>query len=262
MNVNICPECGKEVSDDAKVCVYCGKSFGDGSDNNFEFDKIKDDSSILSEDTNVENNSLYKKNKTKPIKKTKLIISISGILIILVVISVSIIVIKNKEAQAYEELLMRERADYINKLNTLQSNMLTGAAEAEEMCNLIGKVWYNSIYEERDTETDKYCLIGSYFNDFNTSLEFLFQDDEIIVKLSAIESSQTLVDKDIKDLGTALAGLENCYHDILDLYESFNTLTNLAISPEGNYNSYTSSVRSSANDFLKLNKRLEAQLPN
>lgn len=37
--------------------------------------------------------------------------------------------------------------------------MLDGAAKAENAGNLIKSVWYNAIYEERDTETDKYTSV-------------------------------------------------------------------------------------------------------
>lgn len=47
--------------------------------------------------------------------------------------------------------------------------MLDSVVKAENVDNLIKSVWYNMIYKERDSETDKYTMEnGKFVEDFNT----------------------------------------------------------------------------------------------
>lgn len=43
--------------------------------------------------------------------------------------------------------------------------MIDGAAKAENAGNLIKSVWYNAIFEERNSETDKYTVKNGKFVD-------------------------------------------------------------------------------------------------
>ena len=57
--------------------------------------------------------------------------------------------------------------------------MIMGAIKAEDSGNLIHDVWYNTIYKESDSKTDKYTKTNHSFNeDFNTSLTALMSDDD------------------------------------------------------------------------------------
>ena len=46
-----------------------------------------------------------------------------------------------------------DRAAYIASLNELRAQTIRGGSVAEKMCNLTKQVWYNTIYEERDSMT-------------------------------------------------------------------------------------------------------------
>lgn len=48
-----------------------------------------------------------------------------------------------------------QEKEYYSNMEYVSYTMLDGAAKAENVGNLIKSVWYNAIYEERDTETDK-----------------------------------------------------------------------------------------------------------
>ncbi len=80
--------------------------------------------------------------------------------------------------------------------------MLNGGSEAESLLNLTAKVWYNSIFEERDPETDKYTMNNGYsFNDdFNASLYALFLDPSTLATISKIEENQASVETMMKVL--------------------------------------------------------------
>ena len=66
--------------------------------------------------------------------------------------------------------------------------MLDGAIKAENAGNLIKSVWYNTIYEKRDTETDKYTMKNCKFvDDFKDVLSNLFADDNFVNSISEID---------------------------------------------------------------------------
>ena len=53
-------------------------------------------------------------------------------------------------------------------METVSFTMIDGAAKAENAGNLIKNVWYNAIYEERNSETDQYTMKnGKFVDDFN-----------------------------------------------------------------------------------------------
>ena len=47
---------------------------------------------------------------------------------------------------------------FYSNMETVSFTMLDGATKAEDAGNLIKSVWYNAIFEERNSETDKYTM--------------------------------------------------------------------------------------------------------
>ena len=73
--------------------------------------------------------------------------------------------VRQQQLQARTQQLAEE---YAANMEAASQTMLLGAIDAENTGNLIKSVWYNSIYEERDSETDKYTRPNGYFvSDFN-----------------------------------------------------------------------------------------------
>lgn len=220
-----CPECGKEISDKTKKCVNCGC----------------------------------------PIKK-KVNKKIIEIIVIVIVLTVAIAGItyktisdrKEKERQEEIERDLADKADkerikkeYKENVVLIISKIYTGATEAEDIGDLTYSVWYNSIWEEKDSKTDKYTMKNGKFNkDFNTSLQNLFNDSEYIKKVSNVKSTQNEVGELMKKLRTPPAGYEETYKLINDVYDSYLTFTNLAINPTGNLTSFSSNYNNAKSDFI------------
>ena len=55
--------------------------------------------------------------------------------------------------------------EYYSNMEKVSFTMLDGAAKAENAGNLIKNVWYNAIYEERNSETDQYTMKNGKFVD-------------------------------------------------------------------------------------------------
>ncbi len=119
--------------------------------------------------------------------------------------------------------------------------MIMGAIKAEDSGNLIHDVWYNTIYKESDSKTDKYTKTNHSFNeDFNTSLTALMSDDDFKKDIESIKDNQDSTDYIMKDLVNPPEEYKEAYEKLQDFYDSYLELTNLVISPTGSLSSYTS----------------------
>lgn len=83
---------------------------------------------------------------------------------------------------------------YYSNMETVSFTMLDGATKAEDAGNLIKSVWYNAIFEERNSETDKYTMkSGKFVDDFNDALSELFADESFSNSISEIVTNQSEV---------------------------------------------------------------------
>ena len=233
-----CPECGNEISDKVKACPHCGFPFETNQDNKKEVQQVE--LSAI--------NITPKKSKT-----TKYILI--GVLSLVAIAVIGLLVNYFLGIKKYN--------DYIDNLNATMVTMLDGGSEAESLLNLTAKVWFNTIYQEYDVETDKYTKssFGIWHEDFNDALAYLFSDSQTKTTIAYIEDNQDLVDLMMKDLSNPPKGLEKCHETITDLYSIYRSLTNLAINPSGSYNSFTESKNEKIDDFLDTFNKLEVQIP-
>jgi len=232
-----CPECNKEISDKVKSCPFCG----------FPFESNADIQQVEISSVNI---------ATKDPAKTKKLITGAIIAVIILVLGfVAFSVIKNNDEKKKFNV-------YIDNLNFARETMLDGGGEAEVLLNLTARVWRNSIYEERDLQTNKYTMIGNTFNDdFNTSLSALMRDASTQSTISAIEDNQALVAPVMKELQNPPIGLENSYDTVTELYSVYKSLTDLAINPSGSLQSFIESKSQKVDKFMELFQKLEIQMP-
>ena len=144
----------------------------------------------------------------------------------------------------------------------LTYDILNSSANSEECGNLINKVWYNSIWEEDDEETNNYTKKDGKFNeDFNDSLSTLFSDEEFSELVDEIENDQKEIGKKMKELKDYPKELEEEYQDLKEYYNNYVELSNLCIDPSGNYNSYTSRFHDAddkvSNSYTKMKSHLD-----
>lgn len=252
-----CPECGKEISDKAEKCIYCGKVF----EENIEpiqkqictecGAELDNDATICSQCGCPINPH---KKKTGFLKNKTLIIAIICILGISCII-VGINIVKSQQNKS-------KFNKYIDTLVLAETTMYEGAVNAEELTDLTSRVWHDAIYQEKDSITEKYVYVGDeYVDDFNTALLLLFLDDSTTEKIEKINENQEKVKEHMKQLQDVPEGLERCFDTITELYDSYGALTDLAIEPSGSYTSFTDAVNSAINDFSSAYKKLESQIP-
>ncbi len=244
----ICPECGGTVPKSATVCPHCGAPLA----------KTEDPQKV--ELTKITAPSIDPKTK-----KTALIAA-ACIAVLLGVLFLGRSILKNQQAAKWQETY-----------DSACSSMYSGAVIAEGEASLIHDIWYNTIFHEYDTKTNKYTFKSKYrddsyeterrgwatkdhYNDdFNDSLSYYFITSEHTSTSTVLRSNKTDVDSYMSELANNVPeGKENAYNAISDLYDQYLGLTNLALNPTGNLTSYTSSFNQYDDGFVKAYTKAKA----
>ena len=227
MGLITCPNCGETISEKAIVCLHCNLN-------------LSQQNLVMCEDCGTEYeiklsacpncgcpNSIASQKKEK--KKHKGAI-ISVVVITLIVVGVLGFSISQKTKEI----------EYYSNMEIVSYTMLDGAAKAENVGNLIKSVWYNTIYEERDAETDKYTMEnGKFVDDFNDALANLFANENFINNISEIETNQSEVTDLMKKLKTPPKEYEEAYSVLKVYYNNYLKMTKLVINPTGSLNTFS-----------------------
>ena len=286
-----CPNCGHEIPDKANFCPNCGQAAEKAEADNSKFEKSdaesteferneaespnkektesesSDDEKIgdeipeykiadtesseegKNEENNVEiKNVPEKKRKSKKCKK-----------VIISVIAVLIVVALCVGLYAYKDYKTKQRLNsYSITASAAVIGMLKGGAEAETTANLICAVWHNSIYEVNDPETNCYTkdINGLFYDDFNDALSQLLRSDVYKEHARIIEKYKTAAAKLMSQLVDPPEEYAAAYSELLNLYDSYIDLSNLALTPKGSYSTYPGKVSDADSDFMKYYERM------
>ena len=295
-----CPECGKEISDKATACPNCGYPI-DGkpiepvetSEPVVEADPVATDSAenIVEAEPCAEEKKAPDLAEENPVSqapapaakqersRTSIVIAIiAAAVLVIAAILIAGAVRDAKEKKAEEAAAAAEaeaREEYISNLSAIRMDMLNTGAKAEEMANLVHDVWYNTIYEKSDAETNKYCIKSSEYSesetyyldnefnsDFNTSLAALFSDHTYISDAATVESEVSDITELYGKMQNPPEGLGECYAVLGDMYDAFMDLAGCATDPSGNLSSYTSTFNDADSDFIDCYEKLGAMIPS
>ena len=230
----VCQECGSEIPPQSDACPFCGCPVPPNENESEKWVTQK-----------VEVTSV---NLPKMKKKTKVIIIVAILLALVAIAGVlwGIKIVNEKKAAD-------AASAYSSNLKTISVLMISGAADAESAGNLIKSVWYNAIYEERDSSTDKYTRPNGYFvDDFNDALGNLFSDSTFVEKIDGIKNNQDSVEKYIKELRNPPKEFEEAYDAVKDCYDAYLTFTNLVVNPTGSLTTFSSNFNDA--DSAVVNK--------
>jgi hypothetical protein len=230
-----CPECNKQISDRVKACPHCGYP-------------LVDEGSNAQEPLQVNVTSI-KLNNGKGKSFKKLIIMIVALASIA---AFAVILIKKKQ-----------KDDYIDRLNTVYDIVIIGASKAETLCNLTQRVWRNCIFEDYDTETNKYTRTAyGYHSDFNVALAALYDDETTITEVRTIKANQITMEFNLEALKKIPSDeFEKVYNTLNDLYNAYMSLTELAISPSGSLQAYSQNVNDNVKKFIESYRLFKMQIP-
>ena len=267
-----CPKCGGDISDKSEKCVHCGESLLKEERKCEECgEKLKSKDKVCpkcgcpvskEKGQKPQQVELTKVNIKPSVSKKKLIIIIA-IIVGLIATGIGTKVILDKRE---ENRLLMESNTYESNLRMIVLDMLMGAADAEECGNLIKKVWYNSIYETIDSETDNYTRknygTGAFYDDFNDALGNLFSDEDFNNKIEKIKENQSSVAKQMKEMKNPPAEWEDAYQDLRDYYDNYLTFTNLVINPSGSLTTFSTNFNNADSEALNGYNKLNTYLGN
>lgn len=246
-----CPGCGKGISDKAFVCPQCGTQLQEKEILAKHCQECGEE--LTNEETvchkcgcpvSLEKSSIDLENGIKFSKKKTAVI----VVIIIAIIGI-IFAVNNYQKQAAEKQISE---DYATNLELASYSMLDGAFDAENAGNLIHSVWYNTIFDISDSETDQYTKTnGVSNNDFNDSLQALFSDSSFQATISSIKSNQETTKSLIKELTNPPEEYAEAYSTLKDYYDAYLELTNLVINPTGSLQSFTSDFNSADSEVSK-----------
>lgn len=169
----------------------------------------------------------------------KKFIAICVVTCIIIIISTIVGIHINKSNQE------KANKEYHDQLVEVSSKMYLNGLMSSIYCYDISQVWYNTIFEQSDSEYDMYTKRTSsygfsYFNsDFNTSIQkYLSLNSD---KMDALKNEQ----EEIKEMVVKLQEKSNkkyqeAYDKMIELYGAFNNLVDQATSPSGTYRDYIS----------------------
>lgn len=238
-----CEECQKEISDTVYTCPHCGY--------------------LLKEQDDIQKVELTSIKVPMGEKKKKKIF-ITGILLIVLLIS-SILGYKVYQQNQIEKLNQEKEKlsqEYLSEVVSVTKSMINSAETAESVLNLTHKVWYNAIYEEYDDETNEYTrkpVVGYY--DFNEALSNLNKDTSFKDKKEKIKNDQTSISNTMKELQNPPSEHQKIYEMTLELYSSYQKLTDLAISPTGSLSTFSQTKNNAISDLVSLYNQLQVLLP-
>ena len=207
-----CAECGAELESDASVCMNCGCPVES---------EVSADRPVKKEDEKKE--SFFKKHKVPVI--------IVGALVLVALVIILVLVGMGNAAAAKHQA-------YVDNLNKVYSEMLSGASESEKMGGEVHDIWYSAIW--KDDETWDSSIEKYHSDDFNAALKKYFNDTETLKKEVSIASHTSAIDEAMKEMQDPPDDLKNACDAMNDAYKEYKTLSELATNPTGNLTTFTS----------------------
>lgn len=262
-----CPNCGGQVSDKAKKCVHCGtvlipeeKRYCPECGAELEESAVFCEKCGCPAEEMKDAANLPQAVEVTGVKIAKKSKRIFIVLLIFIAVCTAIAYAKaqiqreNAIAAAEEEAAEAAKIseEYSANLEMAAYSMIASAGQAEECGNLIKQVWYNAIYEERNTSTDKYTRPNGYFvKDFNDALNNLFEDSSFQTRIRNIEKNQDTMNSLMKELKNPPEEYEDAYEAVSELYDAYLTLTNLVVNPTGSLQTFSDDFNDADSEALK-----------
>lgn len=188
---------------------------------------------------------------------------------------------ENKEELKNKEELVKK--EYIKNAETIQTDIISSAAEAENIIYIYSNVWstaiqeeltlenYASILDTDETELDTFLtennqklLPNNSFSkiyDFNLALlltQLYLTENQ---KINSIEASREDIRGLIKKLNSPPNEFKDLYDEIFELYGNYDKYIELATAPSGSLTSYNDAASELSSEIISGINKVEAKLP-
>ncbi len=268
-----CLNCGGLISDKARKCVHCGNVFTSGKKELCAECGVElKDGMPFCDQCGCPVGIDYKEMSNNPRQIGALVINkanrgmkwtIMAVVVFAIVTVIVIGIICHKVQKEAEEAMritqeqevreenVRRIQEYAANLQLVTDTMLSGAADAENCCNLIIEVWNNAIWEKEDDATDRYTKPhGDFVADFNDALDNLFADSEFCLQIDNISENQRTVNSIVGQLKNPPEEYKSAYETLSVYYDAYLTLTNMAINPAGSLNTFSEDFSDADTEFI------------
>lgn len=169
--------------------------------------------------------------------------------------------------------------EYREELQSTADEMLTIAADAEDILNMYASVWSHSIQSRgsitvsemanitglNESEVREHFVINSIGNipdDFSTNVQSMVSYYKTTGKLDEIEMTSEDIKKKISELNNPPEGYTDVYNELLDMYIYIEEYTGLALNPTGSLQSFNDNREQLTSDILGKYTRIEVVMPS
>ena len=219
-----CPQCKKQISDQAEACVHCGYKLKK------ELYYCKECGGMLEETDKIcphcgrplerKDNEDTRKKKKKHILRY-------------ILLTIFVLVIGFFGYMEYQAYKWNSYFEMVNEMQEVRNSTVDVVNQSQ---NLLMKVWYNSIGKISDPETDRFTSPNGYFvEDFNEALNLLYEDEEFSKNLSLIEEKQNELRKLEKQLPEPPTEYEEFHEDTIKLMDGWIEISMNILSPNKSY---------------------------
>lgn len=273
MAMTTCPNCGEQISDKAKKCVHCGtvlipeeKKYCPDCGAEFEEGLDTCPKCGCPIENIVETEKAPQQVEVTGVKITKqskkiIVIATIAVIIAVIITAIGVRTHKKNVAEKVKAEAQKQSEEYSTNLSVVAYSMLSGAIKAETCGNMIKQVWYNAIYKESNSKTDKYTKPNGYYvADFNDALQTLFSDRSFSSQIADINNNKDTVNSLMKKLKNPPEEYKDAYESLSKLYDAYISLTNLVTDPTGNLQTYSQNFNDADNETLNCYNALKMYL--
>lgn len=200
-----CPTCGQKLKSAAGSTALCPKcktkiKFGSASNTVLEAKPIKKES--------------RKSNWKIPL------ISIAGVAVVCIVAGFFV-------NRYYEEQV------YLKNIQTVLSCAEESYTASESISGLAGAVWNDAVFRNERDGTSQYVYRGGYHHDFNTALQYYYEDESVQSAVLFAKIYAGFADVGLKNAGEPPAKYKDLQEKAITLTDSVSKFYDLASSPAG-----------------------------
>ncbi len=238
-----CPQCGKEISDQATQCVHCGYQMGNSQH------RCKECGVVLTGNERVCPNCGYPLDGASvKSKKNKIFRYVTLIIVVVFLGYLAYGVYQYNNWVAYGEIV-----------DQIYDARNAGVDAVNESRALLMKVWNNALWKIEDPETDQYTRPdGVFVDDFNDALNSLYADEEFCEKLNLLNDKQQELRALKKQLPHPPKGMEEYNDCLVQMVNNWIEVSMTLLNPSGSYDDLNKRFGELFDEGIDLIQELDA----
>lgn len=263
MSLLKCPECGKDVSDRAGICVHCGypldelyvkSSPRDDESADFKVDgclSTEDDSSKDKVDEidpeEFEKAKVFKSSESQTTRRHPILLAAVVFAIVLLVAN-NAQISKNEQGDTSPDTSYETPSCNVEEQIVLATGYMAETNEdIHHIYNDVMSIWTNSLHKVQDEKTDRYTLSNSGFVPTQVAISNYFKDAETQKRVSYIADMQSK----ISQVASAIDDDSYCVKEFLELENRYYIHADAIMEAQGDIAAYQHLVVESANNYYE-----------